>query len=242
MRTGEKNFPSSSFWSSLTPLVQISFFPQLYPYKKNTEQSLAKITPALQATVYVLRRTQLLPPNSDHVMNPLAGCNCIIFKPPAKCTGVGAIRRVVTSQIDHRMTWVGSSNKKVNTLAECVHFTKNLLIIRSVLWNQSYKRPWESQRLKSVFKRTGQTYEYDFYILIKYWIIGWFNSRVFICLAIMGYKPSYHAHARRQLKSKMFLNIPTFRLFLQNKVRKIYLFFEELLIKQLSRSRTLGMR
>ena len=37
--------------------------------KRNTEQSLAKITPALQATVYVLRRTQLLPPNSDHVMN-----------------------------------------------------------------------------------------------------------------------------------------------------------------------------
>ena len=76
-----EEFPLFFFLIVSYPLVQISFFPQLYPYKKNTEQSLAKITPALQATVYVLRRTQLLPPNSDHVMNPLAGCNCIIFNP-----------------------------------------------------------------------------------------------------------------------------------------------------------------
>ena len=52
--------PLSLFWSSLTPLVKISFSPQLttaikikdggHNYRwKNTEYSLAKITPALQA-------------------------------------------------------------------------------------------------------------------------------------------------------------------------------------------------
>ena len=29
--------------------------------------------------------------------------------------------------------------------------------------------------------------------IIKNWIIGWCNSRVFIGLAIMGYEPLYHA-------------------------------------------------
>ena len=77
-----EEFPLFFFLIVSYPLGTNFFLsPAVSVQKQNTEQSLAKITPALQATVYVLRRTQLLPPNSDHVMNPLAGCNCIIFNP-----------------------------------------------------------------------------------------------------------------------------------------------------------------